>query len=68
MLRDLTGQESLSRSKTGCGTEGYNIMKVCNVPFRGTKWDKAEKDVLRQENVILKNRKGHSKTGKDVLK
>ena len=42
------------------GTGQYEILTVCPVPFRGTKW--AEK------NRTFLNRKRHSKTGKDVLK
>ena len=59
--RDGTDWDSLSKSKTGCRTGWYQILTACSFQSRRTKWDRAEKDVLKQEKDILK-------TEKDVLK
>jgi hypothetical protein len=57
LQRDKTGWDSLSKSGTGRGTGQDKILTACPVPSRGTKRDRAEKDVLEQEEVVLKQKR-----------
>jgi hypothetical protein len=55
--RDGTGLDSLSKSWTGCGTERCEILTDYPIPSHGTKWDRTEKDVLKQEKDVLKQKR-----------
>ena len=39
------------------GTGWYEILTACPVPSRGTKRDRAEKDILKQEKDVLKQKR-----------
>jgi hypothetical protein len=49
-----TGWDSLSKSGTGCRTGLYQILTAFPVPSRRPKLDRAEKEVLKEENDVLK--------------
>ena len=51
-------RDRLSKSGTGCGTGRYKVLTACPVPSRGTKRDRADKDVLKQEKYVLKQEIG----------
>ena len=48
------GQPVKIRDGMEDGTRWYEILTACPVPSRGTKRDRAEKDVLKQEKDVLK--------------
>ena len=55
--RDGTVRDNLSKSGTGLETGQYEILTACSVPSHGTKQDRAENDVLKQEKDVLKQKR-----------
>ena len=50
--RDVPGQSVKIRDGTGW----YQILTACPIPSLGTKRDRAEKDILKQEKDVLKQK------------
>ena len=67
-LFGTTGQaKNLAKGRDGPRHPKSGMGRAGTPKIRDRTQDKAEKDVLKQEKDVL-NRKGRSKTGKDVLK
>ena len=63
--------QGTGRAGTACQNPGQDAGRdeiLTAVPSRGTKWDRAEKDVLKQKKDVLKQKKDILKQENNVLK